>query len=218
MPINDRYIIVYDFETCGKDPHTTEITQVAAQVIDPRTLELGPTFNSECKVLNEDLVEQKALEVTGKTIEQIRKAPGPEVVWAAFTDYCHMYNKSSTNTSFKAAISSGWNIDGFDSIITERYCQKYGPLDKKKNQQSLFSSFMSIDLMKYFWIWYENTDDIPDYKFDTQREHMGLSTEAAHDALFDVKQCAQLLVKVLNLHRNLYPKIQFKDCFKNASA
>lgn len=215
MALNDNYIIVYDFETCSAKPQTTEITQIAAQVIHPETLELGPTFNSECSVLDVSLIEEGALEVTGKTREGIASAPHPKVVWGEFVAFVQKYNRSATKSAYKAPISAGWNIDGFDSKITERYCQQYGPIDKKKNCQALFSSVYSIDLMKIFWLFAENTNDIENMKLTTILEFLGLSSEGAHDALVDVRNTAKVLSRTMKLFRNWYPRISFAGAFLN---
>ena len=48
---------------------------------------------------------------------------------------------------------------------------------------------------------------------DTLRERMGLSTENAHDALQDVKDTANLMIKFMKLHRRIAPKIKFEKAF-----
>ena len=80
----NRDIIVFDFETGGRDPRTCQPTQIAALALDGRSLKLKGTFNSEIWAETDDdkavkmglaPLEEGALKVTGKTREQIAKAP-----------------------------------------------------------------------------------------------------------------------------------------------
>jgi DNA polymerase III epsilon subunit-like protein len=50
---------------------------------------------------------------------------------------------------------------------------------------------------------------------DNLRDYLGISKEGAHDALKDVKDCAEVLIRFMKLHRNLADKVKFKDSFKN---
>jgi hypothetical protein len=47
------------------------------------------------------------------------------------------------------------------------------------------------------------------------RDYLGLSKDNAHDAIKDVKDCADILIRFLRLHKDLSKKIKFKDAFKN---
>ena len=49
---------------------------------------------------------------------------------------------------------------------------------------------------------------------DTLREYFGIDSSNSHDALKDVKDTAEILIRFLKLHRKLFAKIQFKDSFK----
>ena len=41
-----------------------------------------------------------------------------------------------------------------------------------------------------------------------------IDSDNAHDALKDVTDCANILIRFLKLHKNLAERIQFKNCFK----
>ncbi len=47
------------------------------------------------------------------------------------------------------------------------------------------------------------------------REYFGLSKEGGHDALKDVKDTAELLIRFMRLHRNTAAKVKFKGSFLN---
>ena len=85
----NRDIIVFDFETGGRNPLTCQPTQVAALALDGRNFKLKGTFNSEIWAETDDEkavaaglgpIEDGALKVTGKTRESIAKAPKPKAV------------------------------------------------------------------------------------------------------------------------------------------
>ena len=95
-----RDIIVFDFETGGRDPNTCQPTQIAAAAIDGRNLKAKGFFNSEIWAETDDdkaiaaglgPIEEGALKVTGKTREQIAKAPKPQTVWTKFAEFVNKY-------------------------------------------------------------------------------------------------------------------------------
>jgi DNA polymerase III epsilon subunit-like protein len=70
-----------------------------------------------------------------------------------------------------------------------------------------------VDVMNLIFYWFEHNNDLKSYTLDNIRDYMGLSKDGAHDALKDVKDTAQILIRFLKLHRNLGQKIQFKEAF-----
>jgi hypothetical protein len=50
---------------------------------------------------------------------------------------------------------------------------------------------------------------------DSVRERMGLSSENAHDALQDVKDTANIMIKFMETKRAVYRKLKIDDCFAN---
>ena len=222
---NFRDIIVFDFETGGANPHTCQPTQIAAVAIHARKLELQPggVFNSEMRPIIDDdkaieagvaPLEDKALEITRKTREGLAKAPLPKGVWKKFGKFCDKYNFKKT--SWTAPIAAGYNINGYDMPIVERMCQQYGPLDEKKNCQKIFNPIFTIDVMQHIYCWFENNQDVKGYSMDYMRDYFGMSNESkenAHDALQDVKDTANLMIKFLKLQRNLLKKVKFEKAF-----
>jgi DNA polymerase III epsilon subunit-like protein len=221
---NFRDICVFDFETGGANPHTAQPTQIAAVMIHAKKLELCPggTFNSEIRPIIDDEkavaagvapLEEKALEITRKNRKDLAKAPPPKVVWQKFGEWVNQFNWKKT--SFTAPVAAGFNIIGYDMPIVNRMCKEYGPWDKTKQQQKLFSPIFKIDLMDHIYCWFENNQDVKSYNMDYLREYFGLSKDNAHDALQDVKDTANILIKFLKLQRNLLRKIKFEKTFGN---
>jgi DNA polymerase III epsilon subunit-like protein len=196
----NRDIIVFDFETGGRNPHKCQPTQIAAIALDGRNFKPKGTFNSLMRpilddekaiALGVDPVEDEALKVTRKTREELAKAPLPKTVWKKFVNFVEKYNWKGT--SFFAPIPCGFNIIGYDMHIVNRLCKEYGPWDENRQQQKLFHQIYKIDVMDDVWLWTEGDPEVKSISMDSLRERMGLSSENAHDALQDVKDTANLL-------------------------
>lgn len=220
----NKDIICFDLETTSRTPSKTQITQIAAVALDGRNFNVKGYFNTEVKPIFDDEkaiaagfepVEEEALRVTRKTREALEKAPGPKVVWQKFTEFVNKYNWKGT--SYFAPIAAGYNINGFDMPIVQRMCEMYGPLDKR-GRQGLFNPIFTIDMMQHIYCWFENNQDVKSYSMDYLREYFGMSQASkdnAHDALQDVKDTANIMIKFLKLQRNLLKKVKFENAFAN---
>ena len=220
--MNYKDIIVFDFETGSRNPHKTQPVQIAAVAIHGRKLTIQPDgeFNSlirpvlddeEAIKLGLDPIEDEALAVNGKTREELAKAPQPKVVWDKFANFVNRYNFKKT--PYYAPIAAGYNIIGFDLPIVQRMCEKYGPVDKKTGQQTLFNKIHKVDMLDIVWMWMENNADVKSLSMDSMRDLFGISKENAHDALQDVKDTANLMIRFMKLHRRVAPKITFEKSF-----
>jgi DNA polymerase III epsilon subunit-like protein len=220
----NRDYIVFDFETGSRNPHKTQPTQIAAIALDGRNLSVKGTFNSEiCPLLDDDEavaagldpIEEGALKVTGKTREKLAEAPALKSVWSKFTKFVDQYNWKGE--PFFNPIPVGYNIIGFDMIIINRLCQQFGPWDKSKNQQKLFSKVYKVDLMDNVFMWTESDPSFKSISMDSLRERMGLGFENAHDALQDVKDTANIFIKLLKTHRAVYQNITLDKAFADGA-
>ncbi len=218
----NRDYIIFDFETGSRNPHKTQPTQIAAIALDGRSLNLKGTFNSEIKpILDDDKaiaagldpIQDEALRITGKTKEKLELAPSLKSVWNKFTKFVDQYNWKGE--PFFAPIPVGFNIIGFDMHIINRLCKEFGPWDTEREQQKLFSKVYKIDIMDNVFAWTESDPSIKSISMDSLRERMGLSKENAHDALQDVKDSANIFIKLLKTHRSVYQNITFDKAFAN---
>lgn len=216
-------LIVWDLETTGRNPNTCQVTQIAAIALDGRNLKVKGEFNSEVQPLYFDddeaiangwgPIEAGALKVTNKNIEDLKKAPALNVVWPKFVQFIEKYNYSKT--SWTAPVSCGYNIINYDSVILNRLCEMYGPYDKARKEQKLFHPIFKIDMMDNMYMWTENDPTVKSISMDNLRKRMGMSSENAHDALQDVRDTANILIKFLITHRAVYKKLKIDDCFTN---
>ena len=215
-----RDYIVFDFETGSRNPRKTQPTQLAALALDGRNFKLKGSFNSEIRpVLDDekaiemgfDPLEDEALKITGKTREALAKAPMPKTVWKKFCNFVDQYNWKSTQ--FFAPIPAGFNIIGFDMIIVDRLCKAYGPYDKDRGQQKLFNKIYKVDMMDNMFMWTEGDPSIKSISMASLRDRMGISKENAHDALQDVKDTANIMIKFMKTHRAVYRNLKIDKAF-----
>lgn len=226
--INYNKICVFDFETDGSDPRICSPVQIAAVIIDPINLEVidGSEFNINFKpevLENNDNYQYETdildfhAKVKGCSKEDILKAwyqyPKQDHAWKMFVNYLDKYHsRSSKKSQFSAPIAAGYNINRFDLNIIDRLSNKYGNLNKEK-RTDLFYPRDVIDAMNLMFYWFEHNSDLKSYTLDTVRDYFGISKEGAHDALKDVKDTAEIIIRFMKLHRNLGQKIKFKDAF-----
>ena len=218
----NRDIIVFDFETGSRNPRKTQPTQLAALALDGRNFKLKGTFNSEIKpIMNDekaieaglDPIEDEALRITGKTRTQLHKAPSLKSVWSKFVKFVDQYNWKGTQ--WFAPIPAGFNIIGFDMVIINRLCEQYGPYDKERGQQKLFNKINKVDMMDNYYMWTEGDPSVKSRSMDAIRERMGMSKENPHDALQDVKDTANLMIKFMKTHRAVYQNLNIDKAFAN---
>ena len=226
--INYNKICVFDFETDGSDPKQCSPVQIAALMIDPIKLEIIPKseFNIFFKpevlasddnyVYTTDILDFHARVKScskDEVLSQWKNYPSQEHSWKLFVNYLDMYHtRSSKKSQFTAPIAAGYNINRFDLKIIDRLSVKYGNTNKE-GTSSVFFPRDVVDIMNLIFYWFEYNNDLKSYTLDSVRDYVGLSKEGAHDALKDVKDCAEILIRFLKLHRNLAQKIKFKDSF-----
>jgi DNA polymerase III epsilon subunit-like protein len=202
---------------------------VAAVVINPWSLELyrdkkgNPVyFESLMKPLDFDALEERALEINGKTKEMLEAAPETSIVWKQFATFCAQYTLGGKSDAWSAPIAAGYNINNFDMVIVQRLCETYKMLNKE-GRQSIFHNVHTHDLMPIITHWFNGQKELTRYNMDTLRDYFGISKDGAHDALKDVYDTAAILCRFMKLTRTLQdpdkkPRIRFKDSFREVAA
>lgn len=217
---------MFDFETGGRNPLRCQPTQIAAIALHSRKLTIEPsgTFNSEIlPILDDeaalaagvDPIEQGALDVTGKTREGLAEAPPLKLVWENFVTWVNKFNYKKSN--YTAPIPCGHNIVNFDMPIINRLCNKFGQIDKD-GRQNLFNNLWFMDTMQDTFGWTESNIDVKSRTLSATMDFMGMPTklkEGAHDALQDVKNTANILIKLLKFRREVASKTNFGTSFAN---
>ena len=230
MP-NNQKICVFDLETDGVNPDMCSPVQIAALMVDPVKLEIIPDseFNINLKPyaiennINYDYSDSEVLDfhakVRGSSREKIlqdwRKYQNQDQGWKMFISYLDIYHtRSSKKTCFSAPIAAGYNINRFDLKITDRLSERYKNINKE-GKSNIFYPRDVIDLMNVIFYWFEGNNELKSYSLDTVRDYFGISKEGAHDAMKDVKDTANILIRFMKLHRNTSSKVKFKGSCTN---
>jgi DNA polymerase III epsilon subunit-like protein len=229
---NFQKLCVFDLETDGANPDICSPVQIAAVIVDPLKLEIvkDSEFNISLKpsALQDnpdyDYADSDVLDFHAKVrnstkaaiLDSWKEFQKQDQGWQMFVSYLSMYHtRSDKKSCFTAPIAAGYNINRFDLRIVERLSIKYNNLNKE-GRSSLFYPRDVIDLMNMMFYWFEGNNELKNYTLDHVREYFGLSAEGSHDALKDVKDTANLLIRFLKLHRNMSKKVKFKGSFVNA--
>lgn len=225
-------ICVFDFETDGKDPNVCSPVQLSALIVDPIKLEIvkNSEFNvylrpekleteTENPYADSDILEWHG-KVKGTDASSVLKSwkeyPNQKNSWQQFISYLDSYHSSAhggKRSQFTAPVAAGYNILRFDMSIVQRLSGKYGNVNKEK-ETCIFHPRDKIDIMHLAFFWLESFSDIKSLSLDSLRDYLGIDKTNAHDAIKDVEDCANILIRFMRLHRNLSKKIKFKDSFK----
>lgn len=213
---------------------------MAAIAIDGRRLEIfedgkfnayiKPIFDEEeCKKFGLDPLQDEALKVNNIKVDILERAHPIKMVWQQFSEYVSRYKKGAN--IFGLPIKAGYNIERFDNIIINRIMgghnrilrsvdktipepYGFGPWDDARDEERLFNPRDCIDLMKvYIWPWTENMSNIKSISMKSVREWLGMSDEKAHLADQDVEDGSKILIKFMQLTRNIAPKVKFEGAF-----
>jgi len=216
--MKNRPICVFDFETDGVNPLICNPVQLAALMIDGKKLNIiegsefcidmqPPDINNKSYLTNEIQGtinwHAKNYNTTAEVIiEKWKRAVDQRAAWEMFLNYFNKYNPKGT--VYFAPMLGGMNIIDFDIPIFKRLMKTYGTKD-------FFWKRDKADLLHLCYYWFESLDEPKAYNLDTLREYFGIEKEGGHDALKDVRDTADLLIRFLKLHRKCATKVKFKN-------
>ena len=227
--MNYNKICVFDFETDGTNPEQCSPVQIDAVMIDPLNLEIIPNSEFNCNFKPEVMEKDSEYEyktdildfhakVKGCSKDDVYKEwsnyPKQEISWKMFLGYLDKYHlKRKTKSQFSAPIAAGYNIYRFDLPIINRLSVKYKNTNKEETS-NIFYPRDVVDMINLVYYWFGHTDELKSFTLDSLRDYLGINKQGAHDAIKDVKDTADILIRFLKLHRNLSEKIQFKGSFQ----
>ena len=205
-------MIVLDVESSGLDTGKCGIWQIASIDLDnPKNY-----FLEEGRIDDEDLVEEGALKITGKTEEYLRD-PKKQSQKQLISNYLEW------RKSCKEKINTGQNI-GWDFNIIQNKCIRYGMLDKLHEiigQRTIEVHTLAQE--KYFEINGEYSEDEngkSNMNLTKILEFCGLSDKrmnlelekatkkgTAHNALEDCKLAGECYYR-LKYGKNLFPEFK----------
>lgn len=227
--MNYNKICVFDFETDGVNPEQCSPVQIAAVMVDPLSLEIIPNSEFNCNFKPEAMENDPKYEYKTDILDFHAKAKGcskdevyaewqnypkQEIAWKMFVDYLEKYHSRNNKkkSQFSAPIAAGYNIYRFDLPIIQRLSRKYKNVNKEGNSNIFYPRDVA-DMINLVFYWFSHNNELKSYTLDSLRDYMGISKEGAHDAIKDVKDTAEILIRFMKLHRNLSEKIKFKGSF-----
>jgi DNA polymerase III epsilon subunit-like protein len=227
MPRCSTYIVL-DFETTSKSPHSCQPIQLAAAAVDSKKLEIigqfdayiKPVFDVEkAKELGLDPYnEEETYSITKITKDKLDSAAELKVVWNNFCSFVNNYNYKKTK--WDAPIVCGYNIINYDLKIINRICGEkpysFGPYDDDYRCNALFNPIWKLDLLDTVFLYFESTWQPKSLSFDSLRQYMGMDNSKAHNAVFDVEQTSQMLIRFLKLTRHVAKQTKFENAFGQA--
>jgi DNA polymerase III epsilon subunit-like protein len=142
----------------------------------------------------------------------LREAPLPEQVWEGFARFVRQFNLGGKNDGFCSPIPAGFNINNYDRVIVDRLCEEHKIL-RKDGRQAIFNGRLSFDVMQMASEWFWWSKEPKSISLDNLRLFFGISKEGGHDALKDVKDTGDILIKFLGLTEDMGKRVKFVDCF-----
>ena len=187
-------IIFIDTETGGVNPEKAALIQLSGIIrIDKKDVE---KFNFYIKPFENSEVNEKALEVQGRTLEELKtdKYVEEKEVYKQFIELLDKYvDKYDRTDKFVVA---GYNVR-FDVDILKAFFQRHGNnflfsyLDS-----SMLDPLYSIRLLQIA----EVLPVLENNKLETWCKHFGIELKA-HDSLEDIEATKKLIGKLISLIR-----------------
>ena len=187
-------IIFIDTETGGVNPEKAALIQLSGIIrIDKKDIE---KFNFYIKPFENSEVNEKALEVQGRTLEELKtdKYVEEKEVYKQFVNLLDKYiDKYDRTDKFVVA---GYNVR-FDVDILKAFFQRHGNnflfsyLDS-----SMLDPLYSIRLLQIA----EVLPVLENNKLETWCKHFGIELKA-HDSLEDIEATKKLIGKLISLIR-----------------
>ena len=178
-----------DCETTGLDPQKNALIQIAALIeIDGK---IKNRLNLFLKPLDIDKVDPKALELQGRTIEEIKKYPPPEKSFKILKEEMSLFvDKFDKHDKF---VMAGYYVK-FDIDFLRAFFEKL-------NDNYFGSWFFSVSYDVQFLIAQQiikKSLRTPNYKLSTMCEKFGVKIKA-HDAMSDIMATRELAAILLKL-------------------
>jgi len=178
-----------DVETTGLHPWRNDIIQLACIIeINGEVVE---EFTSRMQPFDYGAINEKALQVTGTRMEDLKEYPDPKIVYTQLVDVLGKYvNKFEKGDKFTPIAYNG----KFDCEFLNGFF--------KKNDDRYYGSWFNwriVDPLAYLYIMdFQRRIDLPNYKLSTVCQHFGIPIQA-HDALSDIRATKKLWETLVDL-------------------
>jgi len=184
-------VLYFDTETTGLDPKVNEIIQFSAlfeidgNIINKLDIHIRPT--------RWDQVSQEALNITGKTIQDLETYMVPDEAVMSIRSFLDAnmdkYNK------YDKAYPAGHNVT-FDLEFFQSFWKQHGD----QYGIGVYTNWRALDsrVLANFLIFSGAIKNVPDVKLETLCKHFGIEIDA-HDSLSDIKATRELIRAMVKL-------------------
>ena len=203
-----RIAIVFDFETTGLEVEEgAEPIELAAIAVDlglPGIPEVGRFDARLMRVQKPELANPKALEVNGKTIEQINLAEDPVQVFADFVEWARTFTPAEDLSlpayKRRRPLLMGHNVK-FDIMFLKWAFRQYVPQGMKTYNEVFHYHTRDTLELALFWL-----VDIQEMNHSGSlvklTEYFGIPHDA-HQAMSDVEACAEVYRRIHTLVKKI---------------
>lgn len=182
-------VLHIDTETTGLDPVKNDVIQIAG-IIEINN-EIKEEFEFKTRPFNIENADQKALDVHGYTLEQIRGFPDPNTAYQGLQTIFNKYiNKFDKKDKFTPV---GYGVE-FDLNFLKQFFFK-----NHDNYWGSWVNWKKVDpLYLMYFLNHLGQVDLPDYKLGTVCQYFGIEIKT-HDALSDIRATRELLIVIKNI-------------------
>lgn len=184
--------VIYDLETGGLDARMDRIMQFAGARVDENLNIIGEPSVLYCKMPHFYIPSQKAIDVTGITVEECEKKGLPEY---AFAREIHKFFTEENDT-----VIMGYNNIKFDDefsrhLFYRNYIPPYNHTFANGNSRWDFINLIraTYALRPEGINWVFDEEGKPSFKLDRLTVANGIEHENAHDAMADVYATIEMM-------------------------
>lgn len=176
-------ILYFDVETTGTDPKKNAVFQISGLI--EVAGEVRQEFNFFCQPPEGCEISSKALEVTGKTVDDLQSYPLPAEVYNkltfAMSFFVDKYN--SKDKFYPCAYNGYFDLQFLQQFFIQNGDQYFGSW---QNWQ-LIDPLPMIRMLSYAGV-----ISLPDHKLGTVANYFGIKIDA-HDAMSDIRATRELV-------------------------
>ena len=175
-----------DVETTGLDSEKNGIIQIAC-IVEDSSGKVLDTFEIKVKPFKGCIYDKKALEINGKTREDIYKYPTEKQAMSSFVNFLNMYQKNEIQ----------YSLSGYNSQFDQNFIIAIFKRHRQYNFWKYFN-YKDIDvfaLIKILDLWGSDNSQ----KLGSMCDKFGIKL-TPHDALEDIKATRKLYKKIIKRH------------------
>jgi len=191
-----RKLFIFDVETTGLDPICHDIIQLAYIIdIDNEVRDRGCLY---IRPEHPGNIQEEALKVNGRTVEEISGWPSPDAAYRDFIDMLsrHVDQYDSQDKFYPVAYNGHFDYDFLSCFFTRRNDPYFG---------SWFNHRLLDPLSLIRFLDFQGHIDSRNLKLKTMCDYFSITPPQSggfHDAIYDVEMLRQLFYRVLEF---IYP-------------